>query len=145
MFDMDGIWSSDKKLKIATGLNIKEATFIFEDFNEEFKKIRRPNNNNSKVGRPSKLNSKEIFLMLMIFVRHYPTYEFLSLIFNIDVSNVKRWIEDSHEALGNVLVKKNFARLIRVNQKKLQESDLNNSEKFILMELNNLSEGQKTT
>ena len=31
----------------------------------------------SKVGRPPKLSTKEVFLMLMIFVRHYPTYEVL--------------------------------------------------------------------
>lgn len=144
MFEIDGVWSSDKKLKIMTGLTLKEADLVFEDFNEELKKIRRPENPNSKIGRPPKLNSREIFLMVMIFIRHYPTYEFLSVIFNIDVSNVKRWIEDSYKALGTVLVKKNFAHLIVLNQKKLQESDLNNSEKSILMELNNLSEGQKT-
>ncbi len=143
MFDIDGIWTSDKKLKIMTGLNIKESGLIFKDFSEELIKIRRSEKTYLGVGRPSKLDSREIFLMVLIFIRHYPTYEFLSVIFNIDVSNVKRWIESSYMALGNVLIKKNFAHLIVMDQKKLQESDLNNSERSILTELNNLSEDPK--
>lgn len=143
MFDIDKIWSSDKKLKIATGLNIDEAESIFQDFELELNKIRRKKNPNSIVGRKSKLNSKEIFLMLLIFIRQYPTFDFLSLMFEIDTANVKRWVDDSYKALGEVLVKKNFAHLLRINPPKLSLSSLNSSEKFILMELNSLYEDQK--
>ena len=144
MIDVNEIWSSDKKLKTVTGLSIQEANFIFVDFEQELRKIRRPENSSSVVGRPAKLNSKEIFLMLMIFIRHYNTYEFIALMFGIHTSNVKRWIDDSHLALGNILKKKGFARLLLINQKKLLKSILNNSEKSILMALNNLLEDQKT-
>ena len=137
MIDVNEIWSSDKKLKIATGLSIQETYLIFEDFEQELE------NRNSVVGRPAKLNSKEIFLMLMIFIRHYNTYELMSLMFNIHTSSVKRWIDDSHLALGNVLKKKGFARLLLINQRKLSRNTLNNSEKSILMTLNNLLEDQK--
>ena len=140
MLDLNGIWSSDKKFKISTGLTIEEASHILEDFEQNLKEDRRKDEN-SKVGRPAKLESKDIFLMLLIFIRHYPTFEFLSVIFDIDVSNVKRWIEASYKVLGGVLVKKSFAHLIVLNHQRLQESALNNSEKRILMELNNLSVG----
>lgn len=143
MFDIKDIWSSDSKMKIATGLDINECNIVFENFEQELKKIRHQNNANSKAGRPAKLAPEEIFLMLMIFIRHYPTFELLSVIFNIDVSNVKRWIDDSHLVLGDILVKKNFAHLISLNQARLSKSALKKSEKFILMELNNLSGGQK--
>lgn len=143
MFDIKDIWSSDSKMKIATGLDISECNIIFENFEQELKKVRHKNNPKSTVGRPAKLTIKEIFLMLMIFIRHYPTYELLSVIFDIDTSNVKRWIDDSHMVLGNILVKKNFAHLISLNQERLSKSALKKSEKFILMELNNLLGGQK--
>lgn len=145
MIDIEKVWSSDKKLKIATGLNVSEAESIFQDFELELNKVRRKKNPNSTVGRKPKLTSKEIFLMLLIFIRQYPTFEFLSLIFEIDAANIKRWIDDSYMALGEVLVKKNFALLLQIDNQRLSESNLSNSEKFILMELNNLYEDQKTT
>lgn len=141
MFDISNIWSSEKKFKIVTGLSIKEANFIFNDFETQLKEDKNLKGTQNKKGRPSKLDSKEVFLLLLIFIRHYLTFELLSVIFNINVSNVKRWIDHSHGVLGNVLVKKNFSQLISLNQKKMQQSALNNSEKSILMELNNLSKG----
>lgn len=144
MFETNKIWASDEKLKITTGLNIKEANLVFEAFENELQKIRRPKSKNSNVGRPSKLNPKEIFLMLMIFIRHYQTYELLSVTFDIDASNVKRWIDDAHMALGEVLVKKNFHHLLLVDHEKLSKSALKNWEKSILMDLNSLLEDQKT-
>ena len=82
-----------------------------EDFETELKKIRRKKHD-SKVGRPAKLDPKTIFLMTMVFIRHYNTYEFMGLIFGVDVSTVKRWVDDASLALGELLVKKNFAHLI---------------------------------
>jgi len=143
MLNLKEIWSSDKKFKISTGLSTEEANFIYEDFALSLREERRLKID-SKVGRPSKLNDKDIFLMLLIFIRHYPTYEFLSVVFDLDVSNIKRWTEASYKALGEVLVKKNFAHLIAPNPKMLQEKDLGNSEKHILMELNNLYVVQET-
>lgn len=142
MFDLNGIWSSNKKFKISTGLSLEDASHIFKDF-ELLLNEKRKKNSNKNIGRPAKLSVKDIFLMLLIFIRHYPTFEFLSVIFDLDVSNVKRWIDDSHDVLGDVLVKKNFAHLIALNHQRLQETDLGNSEKHILMELNNLFEGHK--
>ena len=144
MFDLNGIWESDKKLRIATGLGKIEIDEIFNDFKAELGRTHNLRDMPNKLGRASKLTSNEIFLMLMIFLRHYPTFEFLSLIFSLDTSNVKRWIDSSFEALGEILVKKNCAHLMCLNQKRILESDLNNSEKSILMELNKLYEGQLT-
>lgn len=142
MFDLDGIWESDKKLRMATGLGKIEVEEVFNDFKLELSKIHNLKDIPNKMGRISKLNSAQIFLMLMIFLRHYTTFELLSLMFSLDTSNVKRWVDSSFRALGEILVKKNFAHLISLDQKKISESALNNYEKSILMELNKLSEGQ---
>ena len=32
MFEIKGLWSSDRKMKIGTGLSVKKYEFIFEDF-----------------------------------------------------------------------------------------------------------------
>lgn len=143
MFDLDGIWESDKKLKIATGIGKSEVLAIFEDFKNELGAKHNLKDMVSKPGRTSKLKSAELFLMLMIFLRHYTTFELLSLLFGLDTSNVKRWIDSSFETLGNVLVKKNFAHLIALNQEKFSKSDLGNLEKSILMELNKISAAQQ--
>lgn len=144
MFDIEGIWESEKKLKMATGLGKIEIEEIYQDFEKELQNIRQKKLGKVNLGRPSKLSTRNIFLMLMIFIRHYLTFDFLSLLFGIDTSNVKRSIDSSFMALGRILVKKNFHHLISLNQKKFSESDLKKSEKFILMELNNLSEDHLT-
>ena len=143
MFDVEEIWNCSEKMVNTTGLKIEEVDLVFNDFKTELKKIRRSKNPNSTVGRPSKLSEKEIFIMLMVFIRQYTTYKFLSVLFSIDASNVKRWIDDSHLALGEVLIKKNFAHLLLINHERLSKSALEDWEKSILMDLNNLSEGQK--
>ena len=143
MFDLEGIWESDKKLKMATGLNKFELEEVFKDFQSYLARNHNLRDMPNKMGRVSKLTSKEIFLMLLLFLRHYPTFDFLSLIFSLDTANVKRWVDSSFKVLGEILVKKNCAHLMCLNQKRLLESGLNNSEKFILMELSNLYEDQK--
>ena len=144
MFDLEGIWESDKKLKMATGLGKIEVEEIFNDFKNELSAVHNLRDNPNKLGRVSKLKSTEVFLMLMIFLRHYTTFELLSLMFSLDTSNVKRWIDSSFETLGKVLIKKNFAHLMCLDQERILESDLKSSEKFILMELNKMYEGQLT-
>ena len=106
MFNLEGIWESDKKLKMATGLGKVEIEEVFHDFKEQLSTTHNLRDNPNKFGRVSKLKSTEIFLMLMIFLRHYTTFELLSLMFSLDTSNVKRWIDSSFEALGEILVKK---------------------------------------
>ena len=143
MFDLNGVWESDKKLKIATGLGQEEAKEILEDFKKAMSEKHNLRDMPNKFGRVSNLDSREIFLMLMIFLRHYPTFEFLSLLFSIDTSNVKRWIDSSFETLGEILVKKNCHHLMCLDQKRISESDLNSSEKFILTELNKIYEDHR--
>lgn len=144
MFNVEEIWNCNQKMIDTTGLRVEEVDLVFNDFKVELKKIRRKKNPNSSVGRPSKLSEKEIFIMLMIFIRQYTTYKFLSVLFSIDASNVKRWIDDSHLALGEVLIKKNFAHLLLIDHERFSKSALESWEKSILMDLNNLSEDQKT-
>lgn len=67
MFDVEEVWSSNEKMIKTTGLKIEEADLVFDDFKSELKKIRRPKNPNSTVGRPSKLTDKESNLLSRTF------------------------------------------------------------------------------
>jgi len=143
--DIKNIWTHEKKIKIATGLTLKEASELIDDFEVELNAIRlnKNGNSNNNDGRPRKLDTRGLFLMLMLFHRHYPTIELLALMFELDASNVKRWIDDSQTALTIVLAKKNFSHLIAPNKKKKSRKPLSRTGKSILMALNNLSEDHK--
>jgi hypothetical protein len=108
MFDKDKVWHSEKSFKTITGLEILEAKLLLEDFEEI---LYRKRHQKSKAGRPSKLRSKDIFLMTLAYIRQYDTLEFLGVIFDLDASNVKRWIDDSYDVLEEILAKKNFSHL----------------------------------
>lgn len=143
--DIKNIWTNEKKIKIATGLTLKEASELIADFEVELnaKRFSKEGNSNNNNGRPRKLDIKGIFLMLMFFNRHYLTIELLALMFDLDASNIKRWIDDSQNALKIVLVKKNFFHLIDPNKRKKSRKPLSSKGKSILMALNNLSEDRK--
>ena len=143
LFDLSHVWENEEEMIVVTGLTLKEAEYVLKDFSEEVKKTRRKDAS-SKVGRPSKLSEKQIFLMLMIFMRHYQTLKFIGVMFGVNASTVKRWVDDGLEAMANILVKKNFRHLIVVTPEALYETNLTDSEKSTLMELSSLLEGPKT-
>lgn len=147
LMNIEKIWGHKKQLKAVTGLTHSEARELIKDFEEELKntnskpKISNPND----AGRNRKLQSRELFVMVLMFYRHYQTIDFVAAMFDLSPSNVKRWIDDSEKALRAVLAKKNFSHLIAQNRKEKSRKPLNNTEKSILMALNNLSEGRVTT
>jgi len=141
--DLSHVWNNEKEMLVVSGLTLKEAEYVLSDFSDEVKRIRRKDPN-SKVGRPPKLSEKKIFLMLMLFMRHYQTLTLLGVMFGVDASTVKRWVDDGLEAMVKILVKKNFRHLIVVTPEALSETNLTDSEKSTLMALSSLLEGQKT-
>ena len=82
--------------------------------------------------------------MLMMFYRHYISMEALGALFNLNDSNVKRWSNDAQGMLKKVLKKKNYSHLIVPDHKRKSRKPLNDTEKSILMGLNNLSAGRAT-
>jgi Helix-turn-helix of DDE superfamily endonuclease len=98
------IWTNEKRLVSATGLNKKEAEEIFNDFDERIAL--------NKIGRPKKLSNKSLFIMLMMHLRNYQTLEVLGSIFGLHKSNVKRWIDRLVMVLEDILRKKKFYHLI---------------------------------
>ena len=143
LFDLSHVWENQEEMLVVTGLTLKEAEYVLSDFSEEIKKVRRKDPG-SKVGRPSKLSDRQIFLMLMIFMRQYATLKFIGVMFGVNASTVKRWADDGLEAMAKSLVKKNFAHLIVVTPEALCETNLTDSEKSMLMALSSLLEDQKT-
>ena len=140
--DVARIWSNEKQLHALTGMTKNEASEILPVFEEELKNLGRLNS--ASGGRPSKLDSKGILLMLLMFYRHYDTLEALGAMFNLSDSNVKRWIDSSEKALKTTLVKKNLSHLILPKKKVTSSKPLHNKKKYMLTELSNLFGDQKT-
>ena len=107
LFDLSHVWENEEEMLVVAGLTLQEAQYVLGDFSEEIKKIRRKDPK-SKVGRPPKLSEKQIFLMLMIFMRQYVTLKFITVMFGVDASTVKRWVDDGLEAMAKILIKKTF-------------------------------------
>ena len=140
--DVNRIWHNEKQLHALTGLTKREAEDIFISFQEEFED--RESEFKGPGGRPKKLDTRSIFVMLMMFLRHYISMEALGALFDLNDSNVKRWSDDAQVMLKQVLKKKNYSHLIVANHKRKSKNPLNNKEKYILMGLNNLFAGQAT-
>ena len=119
MFDVESIWESEKKMIKATGLNLTEAIELSNDFTSRLKET-QPSGNR---GRPRKTDEKTHFLILMMYYRHYPTYDLMGLIFSIDPATIKRHTDDGEIILRDILSKKNFSHLLLTRtEMKLRES-----------------------
>ena len=102
--DVDRIWNHENQLHALTGLTKVEADDIFESFKEEFEA--RERQFKGPGGRPKKLDTRGIFVMLLMYYRHYISMEALGALFNINDSNVKRWSDDAQRMLKEVLKKR---------------------------------------
>jgi len=104
MLTFESILNNDKKLITMTGICREEFDSIEGGFTEELRKIRNPKKVNS--GAPSKLQLKDKLLMTLIYYRHYKNFDFIGVMFNVDGSTVKRWLDSCEDALEAVLEKK---------------------------------------
>lgn len=140
--DIVRIWGNENQLHTLTGLTKIEATEVLPLFEVELKQLGRLNT--QEGGRPPKLDAKGIFLMLMMFYRHYMPIEGLGALFDLSDSNVKRWIDSSEVALRSVLEKKSLSHLIAPTRENPSMKPLSDNGKSILMGLSNLSVDHKT-
>ncbi len=98
------IWSNEKKLKSATGLNKDEAEELLSDFQIEIARIESKKRKNG--GRPNKFPPLNYFLMMMFQLRHHVTFEVLGFMFELDPSNAKRRYESTETVVRGILGKK---------------------------------------
>ena len=133
-------WDDEKLLKAATGLTKMEAAELLVDFSTEMAARNQSTNTTQSYpgGRPAKLDDRGLFMMLMLFYRHYPTIDLLAVMFELNSSNVKRWIDRCEDLLKAVLAKKNLSHLIAPDPERTSKKPLSDNEKFISMALNNL-------
>ncbi|MFK7824503.1 MAG: transposase family protein [Oligoflexales bacterium] len=136
MISFEDILDNPKKLNTMTGVCIEEFEIIFEEFEVELNQIRNPNR--VKSGAPSKLTVKEKLLMVLIHYRHYQNFDVIGVIFNVDGSTVKRWLDSCESAIEAILEKKNFSHLIPRNQDPSLKMQLTPRQKSISMALNSL-------
>ncbi len=134
--DVSRIWNNESQLRALTGLTMREASSILPDFEAEMQT--RGHLNSATPGRPTKLDGKGVLIMMMMFYRTYMTLDALAALFNLNNSNVKRWIDSAQIALKSVLEKKSLSHLIAQDQKKKSPECLTDIGKSISMALNNL-------
>ncbi len=134
MLDVARIWEIEDQLYALTGLTKNEACELLEDVEAELKEMGHLRS--LQGGRPAKLEIKGIFVMLMMYYRHYLTLEALGALFNLNDSNVKRWIDSSEAALRTALAKKNLSHLIAPNRARPSRPPLSSIGKSISMALN---------
>ena len=132
--NITNIWKNESRLLDATGMLPEEAEELLVDFSSEL--------NLSNVGRPTKLDDRGVFLLLMLYFRHYPTFDLLGLMFEMDTSNAQRWVNRAEKALRSVLSKKNFSHLIAPCPERTSRKPLSDSTKSILTALSNQYGGQ---
>lgn len=132
--DVIRIWNNDTQLHSLTGLTKYEAMNLLPDFESEMNQLGRLNS--ATPGRPAKLDVKGVLILMMMFYRHYITLDALAALFDLDNSNVKRWIESSEIALKTVLEKKSLSHLIAPDQKQKSSQPLSSNGKYISMVLN---------
>ncbi len=138
--DTNRIWSNAEQLKSLTGLSKDEAEDLIVDFTSSLDTMKRSSKSNG--GRPPKYDTKGILIMLMMYYRHYITYEAIGALFDLNGSNVKRWVDDAEKALRSSLAKKNLSHLVPKDPSKRLRRALTPAEKSISMALNSLSEGR---
>lgn len=138
--NIENTWNDANQLLSVTGLTKSEADELLQDFSDEIKNLNLSlkNASSEREGRPAKLDNRALFLMLMIYFRHYPTLDIMSFMFEISTSNVKRWLDRCEETIRTVLAKKNFSHLIAQDQERISREPLSETGKYILTELNNL-------
>jgi len=134
--DTARIWSNSSQLKALTGLEMDEAKELVENFRCELSCMGHVHG--TLGGRPPKHSPEGIFLMLMMYYRHYLTLEALGALFDLNDSNVKRWITDSENALRQILEKKSLSHLIAKPPSKSSLKSSHARKNSISMALNNL-------
>ena len=85
------------------GLTIVEAEDIFKSFKEEFEA--RERQFKGPGGRPKKIDTRGIFVMLLMYYRHDISMAALGALFHLDDNKVKRWSDDAQRMLKEVLKK----------------------------------------
>lgn len=130
------IWNNANQLKALTGLEKVEAEEIVHGFRKELEALGHyPEGGN---GRPAKHGPEGVFLLLMMYYRHYITLEALGALFDLSDSNVKRWISESEKALRDTLEKKSLSHLLPKLPPRISGKPFPPREKSISMALNKL-------
>lgn len=127
--DVERIWSNEKQLHALTGLKLLEAEDLLKSFQSEVEL--KKEQAKGPGGRAAKLSDKEIFVMLMMFFRHYISLEALGALFDLDDSNVKRWIDEAQSMLLLLLKKKNYFHVLAQKTPQNLEKFLKNKTAFI--------------
>lgn len=128
--DLVSLWNNDKKVKSLTGLKKSELNLIANSFFKEIVK------EEGSRGRPRKLSNENLLILLLTQYKHNMTFDLLGVMFDIDLSNAKRWIDRVEGILQSILKKKNYCHLIPTTPRKKQESDFSLEKLCLLMEKN---------
>lgn len=107
MLNYEYIITSERRFKALTGINLAEFKAILPKFESEFLLIKYNKPRMRAVGGGAKPKhfdklSKVLFLTLF-YIRVYPTYDVMEVIFDLDKSNIHNWLKLGMKALENAV------------------------------------------
>lgn len=109
--DIQKALKQDRLLRAVTAMNQKGFNALLKNFSPyaNRKKYKRNRKRQSGAGRKHTLpTAKDKLFFVLFYMKCYPTYDLAALIFNVDKSQIKRWVDDLRgkleKALGHAMV-----------------------------------------
>lgn len=106
MLNIKRVLKTDRSMKSLTGLSIDEFVKLTNTFEQSFYAYRKKIGMRVNFGRPHKLQSMEEKLFFILFyIKTYPTYDTLAIMFDADKHRVHDWVQELKEVLKMALDK----------------------------------------
>lgn len=108
MINVDRVWSRPRHFNELTGLTLQQGEKlleVFSDVRQEFDRLKRTDEMGcmTKKGGKTKFDSNGLLFLILYYLRHYPKYSTLELIFEMDKKNLCKWIDDLKRLLRESL------------------------------------------
>lgn len=108
MFDLKAIVKDERKLKALTGLSIKGFEKLLKEF-IVFLPIKTP-----RGSKPVLKSPREKLFFILFYLKCYPTMDVAASIYNVNRSQISRWVNQLNPVLGKTLGKEQVLPLREV-------------------------------
>jgi hypothetical protein len=110
VIDVEKIWSRPRQFNDLTGLTLKQGNILLATFGQELDRLadeKRTDQMGHKTtgGCKMKYGHSGLLFMILFYMRHYPKYSILELVFDMDKKNISQWIKHLKVVLTVVLDK----------------------------------------
>lgn len=104
--DIEKALQQDRLLRAVTAMNKKGFNALLKNFSPYAERKKYKGNRKRKAGagrKHSLATAKDKLFFMLFYMKCYPTYDLAALIFNVDKSQIKRWVDDLRGKLEKVL------------------------------------------